>query len=313
MPFQLAPPQIGVVHAYGYNRTAFEFTSTPHDQAPNVLLFVAGLTNGILDVPYLPQLAEKIAKLNTKDGKWVLFQIIITSSYNGWATSSLKNDTRDIAKFISYLRSLPGGSRKKVVLMGHSTGCQDTIEYISKTQYKPNFAALSKIDAGILQAPISDLEALRLNSGLSEDSFEELLNVVQEEYLDKGKSSHILPDNYTKIVFNTPISAYRFYSLASKRGDDDYFSSYLTRQDFKESFGKVNVPLLTLYGSKDQFVPDFVDKEKLIEEWKQATDPEYWSPLSKILKGATHDVGEGSDEDAVEDLLDTVYKFIESL
>ncbi|KAK6455133.1 uncharacterized protein RJT20DRAFT_54897 [Scheffersomyces xylosifermentans] len=311
--YVLSKPQVGVIHTYGPNLTAFEFTTTPTEPAPNVVLFVGGLGNGLLDVPYLPPLAERLRSLKTRDGNWVLIQILIRSSYSGWGTSSLRNDTRDISALIKYLRSPIGGNRKKIILHGHSTGCQDTLEYLSVKSYEPDFDSSASVDGGILQAPVSDSEAFRSVSGIPEDKFDQLVKVVEDEYLAQGKKNVILPEKYRKLSFSTPISAYRFHSLASKRGDDDYFSSYLTEEDYKKSFGKVKKPLLVLYGSKDEFVPDYVDKEKLVSDWKQATDPTFWSPLSKLLKGAIHNIGPGSDEGAEADFIETVVSFIQDL
>lgn len=132
-----------------------------------------------------------------------------------------------------------------------------------------------------------------------------------KEFILTGKGQHILPHEFD--IFKTPVTAYRFCSLMCIRGDDDYFSSDLNSDDFKQTFGIVDRPLLVLYGSKDECVPEFVDRELLVEKWKNATDTKYWSPLSKVLKGANHNVGPISDDGTVEDFLETVCKFILSI
>ncbi|CUM67726.1 uncharacterized protein PRCAT00005431001 [Priceomyces carsonii] len=310
MSYPLASPQSGRVHEYGHNLTAFEFETNPEEAAPNVLLFVAGLTNGLMNVPYLVPLSKKISAIDSKYGKWVLVQALISSSYEGFGTSSLKKDANELSTLVKYLRSETGGKRKKVVLMGHSTGCQDTMQYLTKKSYEGSFESAMVLNGGILQAPVSDSEAAAAFLG---DSLQEILKEVYDDYISKGKQDHILPEKFRKYSLGAPITAYRLYSLLSTRGDDDYFSSYLTQEDFKSSFGKVNVPLLVLYGSKDETVPDFVDREKLVKLWQNATSKQYWSPLSKVLKGATHNVGPGSDKDTLSDLTNTVALFIESL
>ncbi|KAK6462269.1 hypothetical protein DFJ63DRAFT_338592 [Scheffersomyces coipomensis] len=281
----LANPQVGILHNYGPNLTAFEFTSTPEKLANNVLLFVAGLNNGLLDVPYLPKLSEAIKKFesNNNNEKWVLIQILFTSSYQGWGTSSLKNDTRDISNLIKYLKSEKGGNRKKVVLIGHSTGCQDTIEYLTKKSYDSKFDPKTTIDGGILQAPVSDVEGLQVASKLSPSEFAKVVQEVYDDYISQNKQNHILPERFRRIAFGSPITAYRFYSLAHPRGDDDYFSSYLTAEDHALSFGKIKTPILVLYGSKDEFVPEYVNRQQLVDSWQRATDAKYWSPLSKWM------------------------------
>ncbi|CAH2352628.1 putative fusarinine C esterase Sidjp [[Candida] railenensis] len=298
MVYVRAPPQKGTLHEYAPRLTAFEFGNT---NAKNVVLFVGGLGDGLLTVPYVARLAGAIqAETN---GNWTLVQALISASYSGWGTSSLSKDTKELQQLILYLKN--DCKFEKVILMGHSTGCQDTLYYISNGN-------TPHIDGGILQAPVSDSEAFA--SGFSSPKlFDEMLATVKNEYIDKGKADHILPEEFRAKFFNCPINAYRYYSLASQRGDDDFFSTYLTESDFVETFGKVDTNLLVLYGEKDEFVPKTVNRQKLVDSWKDSTNPKYWSPLSKVLKGATHNVGPGSDEGAEDDLIETVLEFIDTI
>ena len=307
----LLSPQVGKVHEYLPRLTAFEFGGNSEaEAAPNVVLFIGGLGDGLLTVPYLPRLAKSIESISSQHGKWVLIQALISSSYLGWGSGSLEADAKELSLLVKYLRSEKGGNRKKVVLMGHLTGCQDSMQYLTKLCKKADASESILLDGVILQAPVSDREAVANDMG-GMKKFEPLLEKVKKEYLSTGKDLHILPREFD--LFNTPVTAYRFNSLMSIRGDDDYFSSDLSLDDFKKTFGIVDRPLLVLFGSKDECVPEFVNREHLVEQWKNATDPKYWSPLSKVLKGATHNVGPTSDYGAVEDLLETVCKFILSI
>lgn len=91
------------------------------------------------------------------------------------------------------------------------------------------------------------------------------------------------------------------------------FSSDLEDDDFKLTFGKVDKPLLVLYGGCDEFAPDYVDKALLLSRFKSATKPGIWSPYSKIIEGGKHNLGEGSKETAVDDCLVSVCKLLENL
>ncbi|EMG50425.1 SPAPB24D3.06c UPF0613 protein PB24D3.06c [Candida maltosa Xu316] len=312
MSLSTVPQQKGIVHTYGFNLVAFEFTETD-EVSPNVILFIGGLGNGLLNIPYLPQLAKTAnSKFKSKDGNsWSLVQVLLSSAYKGWGTSSLDRDISQLQSAIEYFRSERGGKRQKIVIMGHSTGCQDVIHYLTKALYKENLPESAQVQGGILQAPVSDQEALK-SSG-DPKKFKELVDKVHDEYISKGRGSEILPEEYRKIVWNVPITAYRFYSLASERGDDDYFSSYLTEKDFEGSFGKITKPTLILYGGSDEFVPEYVEKEKLVDSWKAATSPEFWSPYSRIIKGARHDLGPPSVDGVIEELLEAVTQFINDL
>ena len=82
--------------------------------------------------------------------------------------------------------------------MGHSTGCQDVIHYLTKTLYKENIPETSQVQGGILQAPVSDLEALL--SGRNPTKHEALVQRVYDEYISKGKRVRF----YLKSIVNLP-------------------------------------------------------------------------------------------------------------
>lgn len=296
-----------VIHKYDNYHTAIEFGKESNSPL-NFLVFIGGLGNGFLNVPYVAPLAEAITK--EFGTTWVVVQALISSSYQGYGTGSLNRDAVELARLVKYLRTNRGSENSKVVLMGHSTGCQDTLEYLSKFSKKENFDPLLDLDGGILQAPVSDVEAFRELQ--SKDKLVELLGLAKR-HIEEGNPYELLPKSAQDFCFGSPMTAYRFVSLADERGDDDYFSSYLTKEDLQKSFGVVTKPLLVLYGEKDEFVPGFVDRQKLVDGWKENTHPSLWSPLSKILKGATHDVGPASDVGAEEDLITTVISFIKDI
>lgn len=293
-----------VIHRYFKNLTAIEFG--PKVAEPqNFLIFIGGLGDGFLTVPYIPDLASAISKRFAS--RLVVVQALILSSYKGFGTGSLDRDVAELAKLVEYLRTERGSTSSKVFLMGHSTGCQDTIHYLSKYVNCTKFIPIQALDGGILQAPVSDSEAITDKSQASQ--FIEMA----KDLIEKDKPDELLPQEALKLFFGAPFSAYRFHSLASIRGDDDYFSSYLTDSDYKESFGRVRVPLLVLYGGLDEFVPDTVNKPALINQWQSNTSSNCWSPWSGIIKGATHNVGFGSEAGAVEDLVGRVVGFLEDL
>jgi alpha-beta hydrolase superfamily lysophospholipase len=73
--------------------------------------------------------------------------VITSSSYKGWGTGSIKRDVEEIAKAVQYFRNLkPEG---KIVLFGHSTGSQDTMQYLLDMAG----GNVPGIDGGVMQAP----------------------------------------------------------------------------------------------------------------------------------------------------------------
>lgn len=293
-----------LIHQYYKNLTAIEFEVS--DTTPeNFLVFVGGLCDGFLTVPYIKELASATQK--DFGSKWALVQALISSSYHGYGTGSLKRDAEELAKLVEYLRTKRGNSSSKVILMGHSTGCQDTMEYLTKYTTTENFKPIQRLDGGILQAPVSDSEAITDSKKAAP------LIKLAKNYIDQGRPNELLPVEALEFFFGSPFSAYRFHSLASQHGDDDYFSSYLTSENNLKTFGQIKCPLLVLYSEKDEFVPESVDKDTLIEQWKSTTQPGIWSTHSGIIKGATHNVGSKSIAGAVEDVISRVLAFIKDL
>jgi hypothetical protein len=51
--------------------------------------------------------------------------VLLSSSYAGWGTASLAGDAAELRTLLAHLTGVRGARR--VVLMGHSTGCQDIV------------------------------------------------------------------------------------------------------------------------------------------------------------------------------------------
>ncbi|KAE8145039.1 dolichol-phosphate mannosyltransferase [Aspergillus avenaceus] len=299
----------GVLHQYAPRLTAFEFT-TSRTPKPNSLLFVGGLTDGLLTVPYVPELASALEGTD-----WSVFNVILTSSYMGWGTGSLDQDIEEIGKCVSFVRGIKPG---KVVLMGHSTGSQDVLHYLSAAQ-----EGRPALDGAIMQAPVSDreflLERVREDNEVR-GAYEQVLSLARSH-----PPMTILPMNLTETLGwpgDTPITAQRFLSLASpdspeRPAPDDLFSSDATEQRLRETFGVVGQrglvkgQLAAMYSGKDEYALESVDKEALLRRWKEATNAggaDKWSELSGVIPGASHNVkAEGQDW-----LIEHVSRFVSS-
>jgi pimeloyl-ACP methyl ester carboxylesterase len=311
--------------------TAFEFARPETPSEPeNTLLFIGGLFDGFLTVPYIIPLSSQLPS------SYRLVQVYISSSYKGWGTGSLIRDTQELAQCVKYFRNLQGKGGK-VVLMGHSTGCQDTMEYCVGLESPGRLRSVESLlenldvyehqvgsdgekylDAAILQSPVSDREALLPSFPGGEEAYRASCTTAQE-WVDRGDGEEVLPSKLTGGFFPAPTSARRFLSLASpdKDGADDFFSSDLPDATLKKSFGKwpKDVPLLVLYGGKDQYVPEYVDKAALVKRWAEivkgagATIDE---ENGGIVAGANHNL-KGVDHKVVDDLIGRVRRFLEKV
>jgi hypothetical protein len=80
------------------------------------------------------------------------------------------------------------------------------MEYMS-----PAYKDTGVVDALILQAPVADRGALRMDLG--HEALDESVKIAKE-FIDKGKGDDRIPKEYVPQWFG-PISAQRWYSLAA--------------------------------------------------------------------------------------------------
>lgn len=294
----------GIAHRYTRRLFAFEHANPTSGDSPHTLLWVGGLGDGLLTVLYPTILAQRLP------AGWCLAEVLLTSSYDGWGLGSLKRDARDLAQCVQYFRNLRPAS--KLVIMGHSTGCQDIMEYLvgEEGHGRP------KVDGAILQASISDREALV--GTLNPEVYDECVKLARQ-WIDEGREDDVLPSSSKGNIFGGPVTAKRWLSLASpdKNGDDDYFSSDLELDQLRRTFGamKRETPLMFLYSGADEHVPSFVDKETLLAKWTAiikdgggVVDEKHGG----VLPGAHHNLN-GDPKEVVDDLVQRVDGFLNNV
>jgi pimeloyl-ACP methyl ester carboxylesterase len=298
--------QSGTLHRYSKRFVAFEYFKTSHTPGANLILWVGGLGDGLLTVGYPTPLAHALPPT------WGLAQVMLASSYNGFGTSSLSRDARELGQCVEYFRKIkPADS--KIVIMGHSTGCQDAMEYLTGqgNEQRP------KIDGIILQGSVSDREAML--GSMTKEQHDRAVAYAQE-MVATGRWMDVIPASAGITTFgNVPVTAYRWLSLLSpnKDGDDDFFSSDLPDDKLKKTFGslKKETPLLFLMGGADQFIPKHVDREALVQKWTRIIK-EGGGAVDEVnggvQPGAHHNMEE-DDETVIQDLCKRVNGFIARL
>ncbi|KAL8651438.1 MAG: hypothetical protein Q9226_004711 [Calogaya cf. arnoldii] len=292
----------GILHRYTTNLVAFEHTRNGISRN-NSLLFVGGLNDGFLTVPYAQDLAAALPP------SFSFIEVLLSSAYSGWGHSSISQDIDELGQCVEYFHSLrPGG---KVILMGNSTGCQDVLGYLSYQGSRP------KVDGGILQAPVSDREAMEMVYP-AEDS--RRYTEMARQRVKDGKGDHVLPNEVSLQLLGARVTANRWLSLASpgpeRAGEDDMFSSDLGDGRFQSTFGmagKRGVALMILFSGNDAFVPKAVDKQALVARMEKAfvDGGGQLSEGSGVLLNASHTVREVGEVRA--ELLKRVTSFVESV
>jgi pimeloyl-ACP methyl ester carboxylesterase len=270
-------------------------------------LFIGGLFDGLFTVPYTSPLTAALPST------WRFVQPLLSSSYLGWGSSSLGQDVKEIVECINYILSIrPHG---KIVMMGHSTGCQDIMHYLLSPNSE-NKPVRPHLAGGILQAGASDRECLKmiLPEGIYESSAK-----IAEDYVAAGRGEDVLPRHVLGGAMDpVPICARRWLSLLSPApnhdGEDDYFSSDFEDERLKDTFGQIGstgTPIQILFSEKDQYVPEYINKEDLVGRWTRfiRDGGGIVDEASGIVKGADHTLA-SAGEDVVGDLVARVTAFL---
>lgn len=245
---------------------------------------------------------------------WTIAEVLLSSANDGWGTGSLARDAAELAKCIAFFKGQRPGA--KIVLMGHSTGCQDIMEYLTgSTQYS------DVVDGAILQAGVSDRQgwdALVADDAELAESLKATVKLARK-LVESGDGDVILPKKGSRVLemFESPCTAYRADSLFSFGGDDDYFSTDLPEEKLRGTFGKVprGTKMMFLWGSKDPYIPADVDQEGTLKMWARYVK-EGGGAVDEVnggvVQGATHNLNR-DDVEVVQDLVGRVVRFVEGL
>ncbi|KAK6913869.1 Fusarinine C esterase SidJ [Dillenia turbinata] len=232
----------GVLFKYGPQPIQVAFKTGDYRQQ---VIFIGGLTDGFLATEYLEPLAIALEKEN-----WSLVQFLLSSSYSGYGTSSLKQDAMELDQLINYL--INKEDSEGVVLLGHSTGCQDIVHYM-----RTNAACSRAVRGAILQAPVSDRE---YRATLPETA---AMIDLASTMIREGRGLELMPREADS---EASVTAYRYHSLCSYMGDDDMFSSDLSDDQLRLKLGHMSsMPCLIIFSMADEYVPEYVDKKALVE------------------------------------------------
>lgn len=195
-------------------------------------ILIGGLTDGLLSLPYAEKLSKKLESLSKP---YSLIQPLLRSSNLQYGWHTINDDVEDLNTLINYLIN-KRTNFESIILMGHSTGCQDVIHYFR--QYKNH----SKIIEIILQGPVSDREYL---SELS--STKDQLNYC---YKNKTNLNEWLP----RYLHDPPLTIERCLSLNEKNSIEDVFSSDLIDEEIKTIYDNLNIPIIWIWSKQDEYV-----------------------------------------------------------
>jgi pimeloyl-ACP methyl ester carboxylesterase len=219
------------VYDINYKLVAFESGTLSSSRC---LILLGGLTDGLLSLPYVERLSSKLESLSKP---YSLIQPLLRSSNLQYGWHTIDNDIQDLKTLINYLTN-NRDNLESIILMGHSTGCQDIIHYLRQEKID------SKIVQVILQGPVSDRQYL---SRLS--STKDQLNYC---YKNKDNINEWLP----RYLHDPPLTIERCLSLNEINSKEDLFSSDLTDEQLKNIYENISIPITWIWSKKDEYVPD---------------------------------------------------------
>ncbi|KAI4954222.1 hypothetical protein J4E91_001932 [Alternaria rosae] len=170
--------------------------------------------------------------------------------------------------------------------------------------YATTLPAPPLVDGYIMQAPTSDRETAGLL--MPQDLLSASLKHA-EALIAKGEEKTIMPNSFIPPIITSPITAYRWHSLVSVGGDDDFFSSDLPLSTLQSTFGTLDKPTLIMMSEKDEMVPSTVDKEALLKRW---VDGLASKQCQVIPFDADHEL---SGDEAMRYFIETVVRFLEEV
>ncbi|KAI1268307.1 dolichol-phosphate mannosyltransferase [Xylariaceae sp. FL1019] len=265
--------------------------------AANALVFIGGLGDGPHTVPYPRAIAERLEA--NQELSYSVFELRLKSSFGGFGYSRLVDDVADISALVKYLRTI---GKERIILMGHSTGSQDCMEYTASIHNAP------PVEGFILQGPVFDGDAIAMS--MDESALQASIKFA-EQCISSGKGLECMPRELLPVFFReTPITAHRWYALCAPDGEDNYFSPNLPDEVASQYWNRVDKPLLILHSGSDEFVPETVDKAGLVERWRAMCAPGIVSELSGTIPEAGHRVEEA---DAENFLCNTVEQFLRTI
>lgn len=257
----------GDLFVYEPSKRLVAFESDLGYQARECIIIIGGLTDGLLSLPYFSLLADK-----GRSRGFSVIQPLLSSSYTGYGTSSLEQDSQELAALIEFLvdREI-----KSIILLGHSTGCQDILWYL-KYRYKYEH----NVKRVILQGPLSDRDYF----STSLPNYTELLYwAAAKVRVNKGD------ELYPQLFCNAPITAYRLYSLLAPLGDDDFFSLDLNASERRDKFGVVPVPVAVAFSAMDEYFSDPSNYDALGKSFKGACE---MIDILKVIPNADHAISQ---------------------
>jgi len=228
----------------------------------SLVLLIPGLSEGLLGLPSFEAVAAQLTSAhhpnNNNDtmSTYRVVQPLLRSSYGQFGFRSCSTDVEDLMEcletiVLDAITAEPPTGRdpfEELVLIGHSTGCQDIVQLLRTdlSSLRLNGRSEPGLDPGfsfpkgvrcILQAAVSDREAIIQDAEPAR--VEEVLHLLAEHAdLSRGEQDlRLVPPELALAVFESPIMTVgRARDLLERRGADDFFSTDFTEDELWDTY-----------------------------------------------------------------------------
>lgn len=271
-----------------YNPTTRHIAFETHPERNCALILIGGMTDGPMSLPYAKELSDYLKEMS-------LIQPLFESSYSGYGYSTIEEDLEELDALILCL--ITSRNKSKLVLMGHSTGAQIVVRYITSDYF---LKWKTNIKGGILQGPVSDRQYLYW----TDKEKVEVYRKTAQDWVVKGRALDILPRSVDEC---SPTTASRYLSLTGVETMDDLFSTDLSDDFYSSVFGQISTPILVFLSGRDEYVPPNVD----IKDIKRIFSQYIPCVEVNVLSEASHNVDNSASSRT--ELVDKVVSFCKNI
>jgi pimeloyl-ACP methyl ester carboxylesterase len=194
---------------------------------------------------------ESVTSIKQKKGKETIYHTM------GGTHEVFTDCIDDIQGVINFVRK---AGVKEIYLAGHSTGCQKSIYWASKTGGKG-------VKGIILLAPLSDYAC---EKATDKDGRMKKATALAQKLVKAGKPHELLPRWASPIML---LDAQRYLLLYSPDSKEEIFT-YSQPRKRSSTYESVNLPILALFADKDEYSER--PAEKLVEWFATNTRSRYF-------------------------------------
>lgn len=270
---------LGDLFLYHEKLAAFEGGKVGSERC---IVLIGGLTDGLLTIPY----SEPLGCWAASRG-WCVVHPLLASSYHGYGTSSIDEDASAIRSLVENLRGRRG--KRRIFLLGHSTGCQDILRYMERFG-DPSGGCL--VDGIILQGGVSDRDYLFAHDP---EGYQKIVNWAAAMTSERETSKVLYPT----LVDGVALTARRAHALYSPHGDEDYFSEDLTAIERRKKFRRLHESVCVVFSGEDEYVPGnrLAVYARILEAYEATVASDHHIFRKLIIEGADHGISAPHHQD----------------